>query len=106
MPNPAGKRRFRLTRQSLPALSFVALGLLMMAMPLIIEHSGYLGDVMVAHENAAAPNFDKTLILIGQESADGASGIILNKPLTEEQHAKLTPFLRDSGHPGRLWRSA
>lgn len=90
------KRRLNLSRQSLPALSFIILGLLMMSMPFIVKHSGYAGDVLVAHNIEGQP-FEKTIVLIGQESVDGAAGIILNMPLPEEERAKLSPFIRDSG---------
>jgi putative AlgH/UPF0301 family transcriptional regulator len=87
-----------LSRQTLPAFLYMALGGLMMLMPFIIAHSGYIGDVLVADGSLGAP-FDKALILIGQESADGSIGIILNKPLTEKQLLNLSSFMRDSGIP-------
>lgn len=91
-------KRTYITHQSLPALASVVFGVFMMVMPFVVSHSGYIDDVLIASPSLKPP-FDKTLIFIGEESVDGSIGIILNKPLSESQHAALSPFMRDSGIP-------
>src|SRR6202012_4528703 len=62
------------------------------------EHFGYTGQVLIADESVGAP-FDKSLVLIDQHGVGGGVGLILNKPLSPEQHAQLSPFIRDEKIP-------
>ncbi|MDP9128648.1 MAG: YqgE/AlgH family protein [Pseudomonadota bacterium] len=94
MPNR--ERRLYLSRQSIPAIMYVLFGGLMMATPYLVEHNGYNESVMVAREGLPAP-FDQALVLIGGHTVGGATGIMLNKPLSAQDHDKLSAFLRDSG---------
>src|ERR1700677_892246 len=75
------KKRLQLTPQ---ALMIFAAGTLMAMAPFIVVKSGYTGDVLIADERVVAP-FDKSLILIDQHGIEGAIGVILNKPLSEDQ---------------------
>lgn len=67
-------------------------------MPFIVEHLGYTGQIMIAGEQVEAP-FDKSLVLIDQHGVEGAVGIVINKPLSAEQRAQLTPFIRNEKIP-------
>jgi putative transcriptional regulator len=80
------------------ALGLLIVGVLLLMVPYIVVHTGYSGKVLIAAEGTTPP-FDKTLILIGRHNVDGAMGIILNKPLSESQRTKLSPFIRDAGIP-------
>jgi len=80
------------------SFGFFILGAFFLVVPAIIAFYGYTGAIIVARENNTAP-FDKTLILIDHHNLDGGVGIILNKPLSDDQKAELPPFLRDAGIP-------
>lgn len=92
------KWQYLLSPQSIPAWCCIVLGIMLILTPYLVERHGFKGSIMVAREDMPSP-FDKTLILIGQHTVDGAVGIVLNKPLTESQHGKLSAFMRDSGIP-------
>jgi putative transcriptional regulator len=80
------------------ALATIAAGILLALIPIFVAHGGYSGDILAASEQVGPP-FDKSLILIDRYGIDGATGIILNKPLPDNQRAKLTAFIRDAGIP-------
>jgi len=79
-------------------LATFAAGLLLVLTPYIVEHLGYTGQVLIAN-SMIEPPFDKSLVLIDQHGVEGAVGIILNKPLSSEQHAQLSPFIRNADIP-------
>jgi putative transcriptional regulator len=89
------KFTFHVSRE---ALATVVAGILLALIPIIVAHGGYRGEILAANEHVGAP-FDKSLILIDRYGIEGATGIILNKPLPENQRAKLTAFIRDAGIP-------
>jgi len=74
------------------------MGFLLILTPYIIEHAGYSGEILVAHESLNKP-FDKAIVYIDRHDIGGATGVVVNKPLSESDHSKLAPFLRDSGIP-------
>jgi len=80
------------------ALATIAAGILLALIPIFIAHGGYGGDILVAKEQVGPP-FDKSLIYIDRYGIEGATGIILNKALPENQRLKLTAFIRDAGIP-------
>jgi putative transcriptional regulator len=74
------------------------MGAILMLTPPLVAHNGYTDAILVSTDATKGP-FEKTLVLIGEHTVDGAIGLILNKPLTEDDHQRLSPFIRDSGIP-------
>jgi putative transcriptional regulator len=89
------KARWHLSYQ---ALITIVAGVLLALVPMIVAHSGYRGEVLIASMRVGAP-FDKSLIFISRHGLDGAEGIILNKPLPIADRIKLSAFLRDTNIP-------
>ncbi len=84
----------RLPRKSLWLFFLAALFLLF---PTFIDlASDRSGEILVAKETVSPP-FDRTVVLIQRQNLDGAEGVILNRPLTEEQKAGVPAFLKEKG---------
>lgn len=92
---PKKKKKFAISPK---ALILVAAGLLLLATPYLVAHEGYSGTILIARLRTNPP-LDKALILVGRHNIDGAMGFIINRPLTEEQRAHLSPFIRNAGIP-------
>ena len=68
------------------------------------EVTGTTGRLLVAEPMLGDPNFDRTVVLMLQHTAEGALGLVLNRP-TDVPVADALPGLGRRGHrPGRAPR--
>jgi putative transcriptional regulator len=80
-------------------IALFLLGAILLMVPALISLNGYGGQILIARDTDEDSPFQKTLILLDHHNADGAVGIVINKPLTGAQRAELPPFLRDTSVP-------
>jgi putative transcriptional regulator len=81
------------------AIALFLIGAILLLVPMAISLAGYGGLILISRTDDPDSPFYQSLILVDHHDADGAVGIIINKPVTPEQKAELPPFLRDAGIP-------
>ena len=70
-------------------------GLVVPAPPAVGDERGLAGMLLVAEPDLADPNFDHTLVLMIHHDAEGALGVVVNRPYGTAPTAEL---LRRLGH--------
>lgn len=73
----------------------VLLGLFCLAAPPLARyHYGRLTKILVATKSVTGDDFGQSVILVAGNSLAGWRGVILNKPLTQEQQSRLPDYIR------------
>lgn len=64
--------------------------------------SNFTGHFLIAMPNLTDPNFSRTVTYVCQHSAEGALGIVVNRPLTELSIGELLRYLGIAQHDERI----
>ncbi|MGI8888082.1 MAG: YqgE/AlgH family protein [Nocardioidaceae bacterium] len=65
--------------------------------------TSYAGQLLIATPQLADPNFDRTVILILDHDADGAIGVVINRPMELPLHAVLPQWADTVANPAMLF---
>ncbi len=79
---------------------YLILAAICMLLPSAMKfYTGETQRLVVASGKLSDPNFSETVVFIFRHNLDGAIGVVVNRPLTEEQKQRAPGYLRDRDVP-------